>query len=62
MLKLITYYRSNASYKLAFYEKSIKKISQKFSNSELNNIIIETLAEQLEFAEEDDDEIVLEED
>ncbi|POG59971.1 hypothetical protein GLOIN_2v1788493 [Rhizophagus irregularis DAOM 181602=DAOM 197198] len=55
MLKLITYYRSNASYELAFYGRGIKKNSQKFSDSELNNIINETLAERSEF-EDDDDE------
>ncbi|GBC23933.2 ribonuclease H-like domain-containing protein [Rhizophagus irregularis DAOM 181602=DAOM 197198] len=47
MLKLITYYRSNVSHELAFYGKSIKKNSQKFSDSELNNIINKILAEQL---------------
>ena len=57
MLKLITYYRSNASHELAFYGKGIKKNSQKFSDSELNNIINETLAEQPEL-EEDDDETI----
>uniref|UniRef100_U9SKH6 HAT C-terminal dimerisation domain-containing protein n=1 Tax=Rhizophagus irregularis (strain DAOM 181602 / DAOM 197198 / MUCL 43194) TaxID=747089 RepID=U9SKH6_RHIID len=60
MLKLITYYRSNASHELAFYGKGIKKNSQKFSDSELNNIINETLAERPEL-EEDDDETMLEE-
>ncbi|GBC30190.2 hypothetical protein GLOIN_2v1776455 [Rhizophagus irregularis DAOM 181602=DAOM 197198] len=52
--------RSNASYKLAFYEKDVKKILQKFSNNELNNIINETLAEQPKLAEENDNEIALE--
>ncbi|PKC00197.1 hypothetical protein RhiirA5_428548 [Rhizophagus irregularis] len=61
MLKLITYYRSNASYELAFYGRGIKKNSQKFSDSELNNIINETLAERSEF-EDDDDETAPEED
>ncbi|PKY29434.1 hypothetical protein RhiirB3_446061 [Rhizophagus irregularis] len=51
---------SNASYKLAFYEKDVKKILQKFSNNELNNIINETLAEQPKLAEENDNEIALE--
>ncbi|UZO19002.1 uncharacterized protein OCT59_010307 [Rhizophagus irregularis] len=52
--------KSNASYKLAFYEKDVKKILQKFSNNELNNIINETLAEQPKLAEENDNEIALE--
>jgi hypothetical protein len=62
MLKLITYYRSNASHELAFYGKGIKKNSQKFSDSELNNIINEILAERPELEEDDDDETALEED
>jgi hypothetical protein len=61
MLKLITYYRSNASHELVFYGRGIKKKSQKFSDSELNNIINETLAERSEF-EDDVDETAPEED
>ena len=45
MLKLITYYRSNASHELAFYRKDTKRNSQKFSDSKLNTIINEALAE-----------------
>ncbi|RGB23989.1 hypothetical protein C1646_773699 [Rhizophagus diaphanus] len=58
MLKLITYYRSNASHEFAFYGKGTKRNSQKFSDSELNTIINEALAERSEL-EEDDDEIAL---
>ncbi|GBC06489.1 hypothetical protein RclHR1_06880006 [Rhizophagus clarus] len=58
MLKLITYYRSNASHKLAFYGKGTKRNSQKFSDNELNTIINEALAEWPEF-EDDDDEIAM---
>ncbi|GBC10166.1 hypothetical protein RclHR1_00940007 [Rhizophagus clarus] len=56
MLKLITYYRSNTSYKFAFYGKGTKRNSQKFSNSELNTIINKALAEWPEL-EDDDNEI-----
>jgi hypothetical protein len=56
MLKLIMYYRSNASHELAFYGKGIKKNSEKLSNEELNNIINRTLAECPEFDDDDDDE------
>ena len=54
MVKLISYYRSNASHELAFYGKGIKKDSQKLSDEELNNIVNDALAEP---DDEEDDEI-----
>ena len=58
MVKLISYYRSNASHELAFYRKGTKKDSQKLSDDELNNIVNEALAEP---DDEKDDEIIPEE-
>lgn len=45
MVKLISYYRSNASQELGFYGKATKKSSERLSNEELNNIVAEALAE-----------------
>jgi len=58
MVKLISYYRSNASQELAFYGKGTKRDSKKLSDEELNNIVNEALAEP---DDEEDDEIVPEE-
>ena len=55
IVKLISYYRSNASQELAFYGKGTKRDSQKLSDNELNNIVNEVLMEP---DDEKDDEIV----
>lgn len=52
MVKLISYYRSNASRELAFYGKGTKKNSRRLSEEEINNIVNEALAEP---CEEDDE-------
>ena len=53
MIKLISYYRSNASRELAFYGKGTKKNSERLSDEELNNIIINDAL--VEPCEEDDE-------
>lgn len=57
--KIISYYRSNAHSEFGFYGKGTKKESVKLSDSEINAIVNDSLAE-LEPEEEDDEEIIKE--
>jgi hypothetical protein len=52
MMKLISYYRSNASNELGFYGKGVGSGSMQLSDVEVNAIVNEALAE----GEDDDDE------
>ncbi|GES93878.1 ribonuclease H-like domain-containing protein [Rhizophagus clarus] len=58
--KIISYYRSNAHSEFRFYGKGTKKESVKLSDSEINAIINDSLAE-LEPEEEDDDVKIIKE-
>ena len=58
MLKLITFYRSNASTELGFFGRGNKPNSSKLSENEINSIVNETIAEA---DEDDDDEIIVDE-
>ncbi|CAB4437113.1 unnamed protein product [Rhizophagus irregularis] len=58
--KIISYYQSNAYSEFGFYGKGTKKESVKLSDSEINAIINDSLAE-LEPEEEDDDEEIIKE-
>jgi hypothetical protein len=52
MLKLITFYRSNASTELGFFGKGNTPRSNKLNDDEINSIVNETIAE----ADDDDDD------
>ncbi|PKK57558.1 hypothetical protein RhiirC2_797805 [Rhizophagus irregularis] len=56
--KIISYYRSNAYSEFRFYGKGTKKESVKLSDSEINAIVNDSLAE-LEPEEEDNDEEII---
>lgn len=56
MLKLITYYRSNALGELGFFGKGDKPNSPKLSEDNVNSIINEALAE-VDDDDDDDDEV-----
>ncbi|GES90541.1 ribonuclease H-like domain-containing protein [Rhizophagus clarus] len=58
--KIISYYRSNAHSEFRFYGKGTKKESLKLSDSEINAIVNDSLAE-LEPEEEDDDVEIIKE-
>jgi hypothetical protein len=57
MLKLITYYRSNASGELGFFGKGDKPNSFRLSEDDVNTIINETLAEVDDDDNDDDNEV-----
>jgi hypothetical protein len=57
MLKLITYYRSNALGELGFFGKADKPNSPKLSENDVNSIVNEALAEVDDDDDDDDEEV-----